>query len=116
MRDWKIPVFSIIGGVHAVRSISYDDVKINETLDKLYHAYNSFIYSSGKLPTAVIMNYLDYENIALYTSRLDQTLEMPTEFQGCTILVSDNEKLLPEFFLLDAHEQYKKILTEKYSR
>jgi hypothetical protein len=116
MIEWKIPVYNVIGGVRAVKTIKYDDNKIDETMSKLYDAYNAFVANSGKYPTAVIMNYLDYENVALYTSRLDQTIEMPTEFQGCTILVADNEKLLPEFFLLDAHEQYKKILTEKYSR
>lgn len=116
MRDWKVPVFSVTGGLLTVRIIPYDGVKINETLDKLYHAHNSFLGSYGKFPTAVIMNYLDYENLALSMTRPDQILEMPTGFQGCTIIVSDDEKLFPEFFLLDAPEQYKKILAEKYSR
>lgn len=43
MRDWKVPVFSVTGGLPTVRIIPYDGVKINETLDKLYHAHNSFL-------------------------------------------------------------------------
>ena len=116
MLEWKIPVYNVIGGVRAVKTIKYDDNKIDETMSKLYDAYNAFVANSGKYPTAVIMNYLDYENVALYESRLNVGLTMPTTFQGCTILVSDNEKLLPEFFLLDAHDQYSKILTEKFTR